>query len=136
MRRRDNADWAPSPVSSYNIPSQNLTEKTSTAQYDNKDVYQKLDYAGARFRRVRDDMLDNLRANFRRFEDVVNDWNKEYLQLSASCLQNKVPEGETRRVTLGKKINEAIEGLKELEELGKKENQKFDTVLKELTERH
>ena len=136
MRPRDNADWGPSPVSSYIIPSQNLTENASKAQYDNTDVYRKLDYAGARFRRVRDDMLDNLRANFRRYEDIVNDWNKECLQMSGLCLPNKVPEGGTTKPAIGKKINEAIEGLKEIEELGKKINHKFGTVLKELTKGH
>ena len=136
MRPLDNADWVPWPVSTYIIPSKNSTTIASKVEHDNTDVYQKLDYAGARFRRVRDDMQENLRANFRRFEDVFNDWNKECLQLSGSFVQNKVPEGGNKNPSLGKKINEAIEGLKEIEELGKKVNHKFGTVLKELTKRH
>lgn len=135
MRSRDNADWVPSPVSTYIMPSKNSTEKASEKEYDNTDVYHKLDYAGARFRRARVDMLDSLRANFRRFEDFFNDWNKECLQMSGSFLQNKVPEDGTKKAALGKKINEAIEGLKEIEELGKKVNHKFGTVLNELTKR-
>ena len=137
MRPRDNADWLPSPVATCILPSKNSTDIGSKVEHDNTDdVFHKLDYAGARFRRVRNDMLDNLRANFRRFEDVFNDWNKECLQMSGSFLQNKVPEGGTKKPALGKKINEAIEGLKEIEELGKKVNQKFGTVLRELTKRH
>jgi len=105
-------------------------------EHDSTDVCQKLDYAGARFRRVRDDMLDNLRANFRRFEEVCSDWNKECLQMSGSLVQNNIPEGEIKKPALGKKINEAIEGLKEIEELGNKVNQKFGMVLKGLTKKH
>lgn len=136
MHPRDNTDWVPSPASTYIIPSKNSTDIASKVEHENTDAFQKLDYAGARFRRVRDDMLDNLRGNFRRFEDVFNDWNKEFLQMSGSFLQTKVPDGGTKKPALGKKINEAIEGLKEIEELGKKVNQKFSTVLKELTKRH
>lgn len=136
MRPGDNADWVPSPVSTYIIPSKNSTEIASTVERENTDVCHKLDYAGARFRRVRDDMVDNLRVNFRRLEDVFNDWNKECLQMNSWFLHNKVPEGVTIKPALGKKINEALEGLKEIEELGEKVNNKFGTVLKELTKRH
>ena len=135
MHPRDNTDWVPSPASTYVIPSKNSTATASKVEHENTDAFQKLDYAGARFRRVRDDMLDNLRANFRRFEDVFNDWNKEFLQMSGSFLQNKVPDGGTKKSALGKKINEAIEGLKEIEELGKKANHKFSTVLRDLTKK-
>lgn len=44
MRSRDNADWVPSPVSTYIMPSKNSTEKASKKEYDNTDVYHKLDY--------------------------------------------------------------------------------------------
>ena len=135
MHPRDNTDWVPSPASTYIIPSKNSTDIASKVEHENTDAFQKLDYAGARFRRVRDDMLDNLRANFGRFEDVFNDWNIEFLQISGSFLQNKVPDGGTKKSALGKKINEAIEGLKEIEELGKKANHKFSTVLRDLTKK-
>ena len=136
MRPRDNADWIPSPVSTYIALSKNSTDTISEVEHDSTDVYLKLDYAGAKFRRVRDDMLDNLRANFRRFEEVCSDWNKECLQMSGSLVQNNIPEGGIKKPALGKKINEAIEGLKEIEELGNKVNQKFGMVLKELTKKH
>lgn len=136
MRPRDNADWVPSPVSTYIALSKNSTDTISEVEHDSTDVYHKLDYAGAKFRRVRDDMLENLRANFRRFEEVCSDWNKECLQMSASLVQNNIPEGRIKKPALGKKINEAIEGLKEIEELGNKVNQKFGMVLKELTKKH
>ena len=136
MRPRDNTNGVPSPASTYIIPSKNSTDISSKEEHENTDVFQKLDYAGARFRRVRDDMLDNFRANFRRFEDVFNDWNKECLQMSGWFFNNNVTDGGTEKLALGKKINEAIEGLKEIEELGKKVNHKFSTVLKELTKRH
>lgn len=136
MRPRDNADWIPSPVSTYIALSKNSTDTISEVEHDSTDVYHKLDYSGARFRRVRDDMLDNLRANFRRFEEVCSDWNKECLQMSGSLVQNNIPEGGIKKPALGKKINEAIEGLKEIEELGNKVNQKFGMVLKELTKKH
>lgn len=127
MRPRDNADgFSPLPISRDIMTSENSMEA-----HDNADVYHELDYAGVRFRRIR--IRNNVRANFRKFEDVFIDWNKECLQMSSSLLHQKVPTGLIEKPTLGKKIKEALEGLKEIEELGKKVNIKFGTVLKELS---
>lgn len=129
MRPRNNVDgFSPLPISRDIMTSENSMEA-----HDNADVYHELDYAGVRFRRIRDDMLNNVRANFRKFEDVFIDWNKECLQMSSSLLHQNVPTGLIEKPTLGKKIKEALEGLKEIEELGKKVNIKFGTVLKELS---
>lgn len=99
---------------------------------DFKRLYRDLDYAGARFRRTRDDFLDSFRVDFRRLEDVFNDWNKEYLELSYLVLHKNDARAKRSIVTLQKKIKEALEGLKEIEEIGKKASTNFGTVLSEL----
>ncbi|KAJ7378998.1 hypothetical protein OS493_018792 [Desmophyllum pertusum] len=135
----------------FTLNGKQITQASISIEFDQKDLLlfpfvsmghegvtvsakmRPLDYAGVRFRRIRDDMLNNVRANFRKFEDVFIDWNKECLQMSSSFLRQKVPTGLIEKPTLGKKIKEALEGLKEIEELGKKVNIKFGTVLKELS---
>lgn len=129
MRPRDNVEWLPILASGDILPSKNSKETTSTEGHENTDVYGELEYAGAKFRRIRDDMLDNLRTNFRRLEDVFNDWNKQCLQMSSSSVHHKVPKGVNEKPALLKKIKEALEGLREIEELGRKVNQKFGRVL-------
>ena len=133
MRPRDNVEWLPILASTDILPWKNSNEASSTEGHGNTDVYGELEYAGARFRRIRDDMLDNLRTNFRRLEDVFNDWNKQCLQMSSSFVRHKVSTGVSEQPALIKKIKDALEGLKEIEELGRKVNQKFGTVLNELT---
>lgn len=118
------------------MTSKNPMEISSTEQPESADVFHELEYAGARFRRIRDDMLDNVRMNFRRLEDVFNDWNKECLQMSSSFLHQKTPNGASEKPALGKKIKETLAGLIEIEELGRQINKKFGTVLKELATRN
>lgn len=118
------------------MTSKNPMEISSTEQPESADVFHELEYAGARFRRIRDDMLDNVRMNFRRLEDVFNDWNKECLQMSSSFLHQKTPNGAREKPALGKKIKETLAGLIEIEELGRQINKKFGTVLKELATRN
>ena len=134
MRARDNVSGSLLPIFSDVMTSKSSTGSDSTAQTEKAGVYHDLDYAGARFRRVRDDMLDNLRTNFRRFEDVFNDWNKECMQISSSFLHQKVPKGTSENwPALRKKIQETFEGLQEVQELGKQLNIKFGVVLKKIT---
>ena len=118
------------------MTSKNSMEISSKKEHQKTDIYHELDYAGARFRQIRDDMLDNCRMNFRRLEDVFNDWNKEYLQLNSSFQKHKYPKGATEIPALEQKIKQALEGLREIEELGQRVNQKFGTVLKELSTRN
>ena len=99
-------------TSSHGIVSRQENEKAA--------VFHDLEYAETKFRRVRDDMLDNVRMNFRRIEDVFNGWNKECM------LMNDSSEKEP---ALRRKIKETLEGLKEVDELGKHLNRKFDQVL-------
>ncbi|KAL9984286.1 hypothetical protein ACROYT_G006561 [Oculina patagonica] len=136
MRPRDNTEWLLLPVSGDSMTSNNPMKISSTEEHESADVFHELEYAGARFRRIRDDMLDNARMNFRRLEDVLNGWNKECLQMSSSFLHHKMPKGVSEKPALGKKIKEALAGLKEIEEHGRQINQKFGTVLKELATRN
>lgn len=62
-------------------------------------------------------MLDNVRMNFRRIEDVFNGWNKECM------LMNDLFE---KGLVFWRKIKEILEGLKEVDEFGKNFNRKFD----------
>ena len=134
MRARDNVSGSVLPIFRDLMTSKSSTGTDSTAETEKAGVYHDLDYAGVRFRRVRDDMLDNLRTNFRRFEDVFNGWNKECMQMSSSFLYQKVPKGTSENwPALGKKIKETLEGLQEVEELGKQLNIKFGVALKKIT---
>lgn len=56
--------------------------------------------------------------------------------MSGLFFQNKVLDGGIKKIVFGKKINEVIEGFKEIEEFGKKVNYKFSIVLKELIKRY
>ena len=77
MRHRDNIDVIPylpacELTNNNNIPSFDSKfghQTSSTAGSDVRVVYRELQYASARFRRIRDDILDNLNINFRRFEE-------------------------------------------------------------------
>ena len=92
-----------------------------------------LDYAGTRFRRIRDDILDNFKANFRRLEDIFNDWNKECLDLSNSIIRVNVAQAKRSKPSLQRKMKEALGGLREIEDLGKTVNSKLGKVVSELT---
>ena len=123
MRARDNVSGSVLPIFRDVMTSKSSTGTDSTAETEKSGVYHDLDYAGDRFRRVRDDMLDNLRTNFRRFEDVFNDWNKECMQMSSSFLHQKVSKGTSENwPALRKKIKETLEGLQEVQELGQQLN--------------
>ena len=113
--------------------SKDIHQTSSPVDGDFKGLYRDLDYAGARFRRTRDHFLDNFRVNFRRLEDAFNDWNNECLELSYLVLHSNDTKAKRSKVALQKKIKDALEGLKEIEEIGKKANTKFRTVVSELT---
>ena len=88
------------------------------------EVYRDLEYAGARFRRIRDDIFDNFKVNFRRLEDAFTDWNKECFEMCKNDLKAK-----HSKPILSRKIKEVLEGLKEIEELGKKAERKFGAIM-------
>lgn len=132
MRHRDNIDDIPYLPASEVKNSNNITsfdskfghQTSSTAGGDARDVYRELQYASARFRRIRDDILDNLKMNFRRLEDVFNNWNKECFEMRENDLKAKYSNPILR-----KKIKKLLDGLKEIEELGRKANIKLSTIV-------
>ena len=77
MRYRDNIDVIPYLPASELTNNNNITsfdskfghQTSSTAGSDVRVVYRELQYASARFRRIREDILDNLKINLRRFEE-------------------------------------------------------------------
>ena len=85
MRHRDNIDGIPYLPANEVTNNNNITsfdskfghQTLSTAGGDVRAVYWELQFASARFRRIRDDILDKLKMNFRRLEEIFNDWNKE-----------------------------------------------------------
>ncbi|PFX18291.1 Short transient receptor potential channel 4 [Stylophora pistillata] len=93
----------------------------STQENEKAAVGHDLEYAETRFRQVRDDMLANLRMNFRRIEDVFSQWNKECMLMNDSVQMGPA---------LRKKIKETLEGFQEVEELGKQLDRKFGQFLK------
>ena len=117
MRHRDNIDGIPYLPANEVTNNNNITsfdskfghQTSSTAGSDVRVVYRELQYASARFRRIRDDILDNLKLNFRQFED----------DLKAKC-SNSI---------LRRKIKEFLDGLREIEELGRKANIKLSTIV-------
>lgn len=132
MRHRDNIDGIPYLPAKEVTNSKDITpfdskfghQTSSTAGSDVRAVYRELQYASARFRRVRDDILDNLKINFRRLEDVFNDWNKECFEMRENDLKAKYSNSILRR-----KIKEFLDGLREIEELGRKANIKLSTII-------
>ena len=64
-------------------------QTSSTAGSVAREVYWELQYASASFRRTRGDILDNLKINFKRLEDVFNDWNKECFEMRENDLKAK-----------------------------------------------
>ena len=82
-------------------------QTSSTAGGDARDVYRELQYASARFRRIRD---DNLKVNFRRLEDVFNNWNKECFEMRENDLKAKYSNPILR-----KKIEKFLDGLREID---------------------
>ena len=132
MRHRDNIDGIPFLPANEVTNNNNITsfdskfghQTSSTAGSDARDVYRELQYASARFRRIRDDVLDNLKMNFRRLEDVFNDWNKECFEMRENDLKAKYGNPILR-----KKIKKFLDSLKEIEELGRKANTKLSTIV-------
>ena len=132
MRHRDNIDGIPYLPANEVTNNNNITsfdskfghQTSSTAGSDARDVYRELQYASARFRRIRDDILDNLKINFRRLEDVFNDWNKECFEMRENDLKAKY-----NNPILRKKIKKFLDGLREIEELGRKANIKLSTIV-------
>ena len=132
MRHRDNIDGIPYLPANEVTNNNNITsfdskfghQTSSTAGSDVRVVYWELQFASARFRRIRDDILDNLKMNFRRLEDVFNDWNKECVEMRENDLKAKYSNPILR-----KKIKKFLDGLKEIEELGRKANIKLSTVV-------
>ena len=132
MRHRDNIDGIPYLPANEVTNNNNITsfdskfghQTSSTAGSDARDVYRELKYASARFRRIRDDILDNLKMNFRRLEDVFNDWNKECFEMRENDLKAKYSNPILR-----KKIKKFLDGLREIEELGRKANIKLSTIV-------
>ena len=128
MRHRDNIDGIPYLPANEVTNNNNITsfdskfghQTSSTAGSDARDVYWELQYASARFRRIRDDILDNLKINFRRLEDVFNDWNK---------MRENDLKAKYSNPILRKKIKKFLDGLKEIEELGRKANIKLSTIV-------
>ena len=110
--------------------SEDTNQASSTQDVDVTDVCRDLEYAGVRFRRIRDDILENFRKNFRRMEDVLSEWNKECLEMSHS---KKSATAKGSKSALCKNIKEALDGLREIEVLGKTASLKFGKVLNELT---
>ena len=113
--------------------SKDVQQTSSALELDITDVCRELDYAGTRFRRIRDDILDNFKANFRRLEDIFNDWNKECLDLSNSIIRKNVAQAKRSKPSLQRKMKEALGGLREIEDLGKTVNSKLGKVVSELT---
>ena len=105
MRHRDNIDGIPYLPANEVTNNNNITsfdskfghQTSSTAGSDVRVVYRELQYASARFRRIRDDILDNLKMNFRRLEDVFNDWNKECFEMRENDLKAKCSTSILRR---------------------------------------
>ena len=132
MRHRDNIDGIPYLPANEVTNNNNITsfdskfghQTSSTAGSDVRVVYRELQYASARFRRIRDDILDNLKINFRRLEDVFNDWNKECFEMRENDLKAKCSNSMLRR-----KIKESLDGLREIEELARKANIKLSTIV-------
>ena len=132
MRHRDNIDGIPYLPANEVTNNNNITsfdskfghQTSSTAGSDIRVVYRELQYASARFRRIRDDILDNLKMNFRRLEDVFNDWNKECFEMRENDLKAKYSNSILR-----KNIKKFLDGLKEIEELGRKANKKLSTIV-------
>ena len=132
MRHRDNIDGIPYLPANEVTNNNNITsfdskfghQTSSTAGSDVRVVYRELQYASARFRRIRDDILDNLKINFRRLEDVFNDWNKKCFEMRENDLKAKYSNPILR-----KKIKKFLDGLKEIEELGRKANIKLSTIV-------
>ena len=132
MRHRDNIDGIPYLPANEITNNNNITSFDSkfghqtslTAGSDVRVVYWELLYASARFRRIRDDILDNLKMNFRRLEDIFNDWNKECFEMRENDLKAKCSNSIRRR-----KIKESLDGLREIEELGRKANIKLSTIV-------
>ena len=77
MRHRDNINGIPYLPANEVTNNNNITsfdskfchQTSSTTGSDVRAVYRELQYASARFRRIRDDILENLKINFRRFEE-------------------------------------------------------------------
>ena len=132
MRHRDNIDGIPYLPANEVTNNNNITsfdskfghQTSSTAGSDVRVVYRELQYASARFRRIRDDILDNLKMNFRRLEDVFNDWNKECFEMRENDLKTKYSNSILRT-----KIKEFLDGLREIEELGRKAYMKLSTIV-------
>ena len=132
MRHRDNIDGIPYLPANEVTNNNNITsfdskfghQTSSTAGSDVRVVYWELQYASARFRRIRDDILDNLKINFRRLEDIFNDWNKECFKMRENDLKAKCSTSILRR-----KIKESLDGLREIEELARKANIKLSTIV-------
>ena len=132
MRHRDNIDGIPYLPANEVTNNNNITsfdskfghQTSSTAGSDVRVVYWELQYASARFRRIRDDILDNLKINFRRLEDIFNDWNKECFKMRENHLKAKCSTSILRR-----KIKESLDGLREIEELARKANIKLSTIV-------
>ena len=105
MRHRDNIDGIPYLPANEVTNNNNITsfdskfghQTSSTAGSDVRVVYRELQYASARFRRIRDDILDNLKINFRRLEDIFNDWNKECFKMRDNDLKAKCSTSILRR---------------------------------------
>ena len=132
MRHRDNIDGIPYLPANEVTSNNNITsfdskfvhQTLSTAGSDIRAVYRELQYASARFRRIRDGILDNFKMNFRRLEDVFNDWNKECFEMRENDLKAKYSNSILRR-----KIKEFLDGFREIEELGRKANIKLSTIV-------
>ena len=130
MRHRDNIDSIPYLPANEVTNNNNITsfdskfghQTSSTAGSDVRFVYWELQYASARFRRIRDDILDNLKINFRRLEDVFNDW--KCLEMRENDLKAKYSNPILR-----KKIKKFLDGLREIEELARKANIKLSTIV-------
>jgi len=116
MRPCDNTSGFLLPISTDGLPSnitssdlEDTNQASSTQDVDVTDVCRDLEYAGVRFRRIRDDILENFRVNFRRMEDVLSEWNKECLETSHSM---KSATAKGSKSALRKNIKEALDGLR------------------------
>lgn len=137
MRSRDITGGFLSPVLTDGVASAAKhvpqTQPSAALECDITDVCRDLEYAGTRFRRIRDDILDNFKVNFRRLEDVLNDCNKQCLDLSNCILQKRAAQVKRSKQVLQRKIKDALDGLTEIEEFGRTANSKFAKMLSELT---
>ena len=130
MRHRDNINGIPYLPANEVTNNNNITsfdskfghQTSSTAGSDVRVVYWELQFASARFRRIRDDILDNLKMNFRRLEEIFNDWNKE-------CFEMRENDLKCSNSMLRRKIKESLDGLREIEELARKANIKLSTIV-------